>query len=215
MVRKGLLVIALLTTLILLVANPATARNEHAEWAEKVKRMEQIWVFDGTGTHNVGNLHMHVCNWGCFGSYPSSRWPTAEYPSAQWPANSGTEYLYIAGLWVGAKKGGIPVVSTSAYEIEMRPGLDENQRIYRAFEGSSGGARLPSPPDDDNDGLRDEDWLNGEDDDGDGQVDEDFQAISKQMFTCWFTDDEPTSVQVYPEHTPLGLKVRQESYQWE
>ena len=215
MVRKGLLVITIITTVSLLLVYPAMAKNEHAEWAEKMKRMEKIWVFDGTGIHNVGNLQMHVCNWGCFGSYPASRMPTAEYPSAQWPANSGTEYLFIAGLWVGAKNGGIPVVSTSAYDIEFRPGLDENQRIYRAFEGCTGGARLPSPPDDDNDGRIDEDWQNGEDDDADGQIDEDFAAISKQMFTCWFTDDEPTSVQVYPEHTPLGLKVRQESYQWE
>ena len=35
------------------------------------------------------------------------------------------------------------------------------------------------------------------------------------MFSCWFTDDQPTAVQRYPEHTPLHLKVRQESYQWE
>lgn len=217
MVRKGFIFIALSTLLALFFGSAALARNENeeADWIEKVKQMERVWVLDGTGVHNVGNLQMHVCNWGCFGSYPSSRWPTAEFPSAQWPANSGTEYLYIAGLWVGAKKGGIPVVSTSAYQIEMRPSTDELQTIYRAFEGMPNGARLPSPADDDKDGLEDEDWLNGEDDDFDGQIDEDFAAIGKQMFTCWFTDDEPTSVQVYPEHTPLGLKVRQESYQWE
>ncbi len=113
MIRKGCMLIALAATMISLFHSPASAREKDGEWSDKLKQLDQIWVFDGTGIHNVGNLQMHVCNWGGFGSYPSSRWPTAEFPSAQWPANSGTEYLYIAGLWIGAKKGGIPVVSTA------------------------------------------------------------------------------------------------------
>jgi hypothetical protein len=191
--------------------------NNAAAWAEKMKDLDKrIWVLDGTPVHNVGNLQMHVCNWGCFGSYPSSTFPTAEAPSAQWPANSGVEYLFIAGLWFGAKKGGVPVVSTAAYEQEFQPDpVDPVVRVYRSFEGAPGGARYPSPPDDDKDGRIDEDWLNGVDDDGDGKIDEDFAAIGKQMFSCWFTDDQPNAVQRFPEHTPLHLRVRQESYQWE
>ena len=216
MIRKGCILIALAAALIFLIDSPASARKEE-DWNDKLKQLDQIWVFDGSGIHNVGNLQMHVCNWGCFGSYPSSRWPTADFPSAQWPANSGVEYLYIAGLWIGARKGGIPVVSTAAYDREFRPpGTDApNARIYSSFEGIQNGARLPSPDDDDKDGLSDEDWPNGEDDDGDCKIDEDYGAIGKQMFTCWFTDDEPNAVQIYPEHTPLHLFVRQESYQWE
>ncbi len=217
MMQKGCLLPVLIALAASLVHSPASARNESAQWAEKLKKMEQIWVFDGSGIHNVGNLQMHVTNWGAFGSYPASNWPTAEFPSAQWPANSGTEYLYIAGLWIGAKNGGVPVVSTAAYDIEFRPPGAENPdaRIYRAFEGIQNGARLPSPADDDKDGEIDEDWQNGVDDDGDGNIDEDFGAIGKQMFTCWTTDDDPLSVQVNPEHTPLHLFIRQESYQWE
>ena len=217
MIRKGCMLIALVVMLIVMLHSPASARKEDREWNDKLKQLDQIWVYDGTGIHNVGNLQMHVCNWGCFGSYPGSRQPTGEYPSAQWPANSGVEYLYIAGLWIGARKGGIPVVSTAAYQIEFRPPgtEDPNAKIYTAFEGIQNGARLPSPDDDDKDGVSDEDWLNGEDDDGDGKIDEDFGAISKQMFTCWFTDDHPGASQRYPEHTPLHLFVRQESYQWE
>ena len=204
--------------MISLISSAAFARdNNAAAWAEKMKDLDQrVWVLDGTPVHNVGNLQMHVCNWGCFGSYPSSNFPTAEQPSAQWPANSGVEYLYIAGLWVGAKKGGVPVVSTAAYEQEFQPDpIDPNVRMYRSFEGAPGGARYPSPPDDDKDGRINEDWLNGVDDDGDGKIDEDFAAVGKQMFACWFTDDQPNAVQRYPEHTPLHLMVRQESYQWE
>ena len=194
----------------------AFARDNRA-WVENVKNLDRgVWQLDGTTVHNVGNLQMHVTNWGAIGSYPSSTFPTADAPSAQWPANSGVEYLYIAGLWVGAKKNGIPVVSTSAYEIEFQPeALDPVNRIYRSFEGAPGGARYPSPPDDDKDGAFDEDWLNGIDDDGDGRIDEDYAAVGKQMFSCWFTDNQPAAVQRNPEHTPLNLFVRQESYQWE
>ncbi len=217
MLRKMLITLMVAVLLGFTLYSPAFARNESAEWNDKIKQMERTWVFDGSGIHNVGNLQMHVTNWGCFGSYPSSNWPTAEYPSAQWPANSGVEYLYIAGLWIGAKKGGIPVVSTAAYDIEFRPpgNEDPNAIIYKAFEGIRNGARMPSPADDDKDGLIDEDWQNGVDDDGDGKIDEDFGAIGNQMFTCWFTDDNVTAQQIYPEHTPLHLFVRQESYQWE
>ncbi len=217
MIRKGCMLIALVSMLIFMLHSPASAKKEDREWNDKLKQLEQIWVYDGTGIHNVGNLQMHVTNWGCFGSYPASNWPIAEFPSAQYPANSGVEYLYIAGLWIGARKGGIPVVSTAAYQIEFRPpGTDDpNAKIYTAFEGIQNGARLPSPDDDDKDGVSDEDWQNGVDDDGDGKIDEDFGAIGKQMFTCWFTDDEPNATQIYPEHTPLHLFVRQESYQWE
>jgi len=207
--------IAVVALICLVVGLPALARDNNPESLEKLKSLERIMVLDGSAVHNVGNLQMNVTNWGVFGSYPSSNLDMAESPSAQWPANSTVEYLYVAGLWFGAKKGGIPVVSTAAYEAEFRPSIDPIDVIYRSFEGAIGGARLPSPPDDDKDGVANEDWLNGRDDDGDGLIDEDFAAIGKQMFSCWFTDDQPYSLQINPEHTPLGLFVRQESYQWE
>lgn len=213
--RKGW-VRAAAAALMLLIGTSVTGRDNNPRYDDLKDLNQKIWVYDGTPVHNVGNLQMHVCNWGAFGSMPGSRFPFADMPSAQWPSNSGVEYLYIAGLWVGVKKGGVPVVSTSAYEREFQPDpYDLNQKIYRSFESAPGGARFPSPPDDDKDGRIDEDWLNGLDDDGDGEIDEDFAAIGKQMFTCWFTDDMPNAVQSYPEHTPLHLKVRQESYQWE
>jgi hypothetical protein len=208
---------ALLLLLSLHAAVPLGAREaSNADLLKKLEAVENVLVIDGSGIHTVGRLQMHVCNWGSFGSYPDDRWLTSDYPSAQWPANSGVEYLYIAGLWVGAKRGGVPVVSTSAFDFgEFLPSNDPIDRIYEAFEGCSGGDRLPTPPDDDRDGVANEDWLNGRDDDGDGLVDEDFAAIGKQMFACEFTDDDPKTLLLSPEHTPLGLFVRQESYQWE
>jgi hypothetical protein len=113
-------------------------------------------------------------------------------------------------------RGGVPSVSTAAYQTEFRPTQFEEDKIYRAAEGFRGGSRLPSrEADDDKDGTVDEDWLNGRDDDEDGLIDEDYAAISKQMFSCWYTDNQAVSVQIFPEHNPLNLFVRQESYQWE
>ncbi len=207
----------IIASLLLVLTSGALARDSKYDSYDKLKDPDRIWVLDCSAIHNVGNLHMNVTNWGCFGSYPNSTQPTADCPSAQWPANSGVEHLFIAGLWVGARKGGIPVVSTAAFEREFRPPGNEDPlaRLYESFEGISGGARLPASADDDNDGQVDEDWRNGVDDDGDGAIDEDFAAISQQMFTCWFTDDHPQAAVVNPEHTPLHLFVRQESYQWE
>ena len=177
----------------------------------------RVLVLDGSNVHNVGELQMHLGNWGAFGSYPGSANPFADQPSAQWPAGSGVEYLYAAGLWVGALKAGVPAVSTSAFAAEFRPNQsDPRDIVYRTSEGSRGGSRAPAETaDDDQDGMIDEDWLNGFDDDFDGQIDEDFAAISKQMFASQYTDYGTASIQIYPNHNPLNLHVRQESYQWE
>jgi hypothetical protein len=177
---------------------------------------QRIFVQDGSNVHNIGELQMHVGNWGQFGSWPGSNRPYAEAPSAQWPAGSGVEYLFVAGLWIGALKSGVPAVSVAAYEAELRPSQDTRDIMYRAAEGARGGNRVPSTSaDDDKDGETDEDWLNGYDDDGDGEIDEDFAAISKQMFSCQYTDNQPSATQIFPQHNPLNVHVRQESYQWE
>lgn len=216
MFRRAVILMIVFSVGLLICPPDSLSRKIDSQWINKMKHMKWIWDHTGTGVHNIGNLQMHVTNWGAFGSYPSSRYPTNEFPSAQWPANSGVEYLYISGLWVGANMGDVKVVSTAAYQAEFQPdSKDELARIYASGEGAAGGARLPLPADDDKDGQIDEDWLNGYDDDGDGLIDEDFAAIGKQMFSCWFTDDQPTATKSYPEHTPLGLFVRQESYQWE
>lgn len=179
-----------------------------------------ILVFDGSGVHDIGELLLHTGNWGAFGSYPNTNYPISEFPSAEWPAGSGVEHLFISGLWVGARKGcvdgsTVPCVSTAAYEMELMPTDDPIDRFYHAYEGSAHGNRLPSPyADDDGDGLLDEDWLDGHDNDGDGMIDEDYAAISHQMFSSWFTDYEQAAVDLYPNHNPMHIMVRQESYQW-
>jgi hypothetical protein len=171
-------------------------------------------VLDGSCITSAGNLQINVTNFGFLGSMPRSAYGMADSPSAQWPAGSGIEYLYAAGLWIGAEVEGVPSVSTGYPENEFYPGDDPRDIVYRTLEGATGGRTYPGDADDDGDGLVDEDWVNGRDDDGDGLIDEDFAQIGSLMYTCWFTDDQPVAQRAWPEHTPLGLKVRQEVYQW-
>jgi hypothetical protein len=215
--RRARLLVAVMALWLIGSSTSSEARwNSRPPAKKKVPGLQRVVVNDGSNVHNVGELQMHVGNWGNFGSWPGSANTFSEAPSAQWPAGSGVEYLYVAGLWVGAVRGGVPAVTTAAFEFEFYPTADPVDKIYRSAEGMRGGNRPPSPDaDDDKDGVADEDWLNGHDDDMDGLIDEDYAAISKQMFSCWYTDDQPVSIQIFPEHNPLGLYVRQESYQWE
>ncbi len=196
-------------------------------WAESASAFseqdEPAWVggrngktLKGEFVHNVGSLQMNVTNWGVLGSFPGLGWDISDAPSAQWPAGSGVEYLYVAGLWVGAKQNGIPRVSTAYPDHEFFPGAGPTATVYESHEGGPGGSRPQhSFADDDLDGLIDEDPLDGIDNDDDGRIDEDFAAISNQMFRCKYRDDYPQSLQDSPDHYPMGIEIIQESYQWE
>jgi hypothetical protein len=210
-----------LVFLLIAISFPSISFGHYTPTKQDKKALQEggpdrVMVIDGSTVHNVGELQLFVGNWGDFGSWPGAGFPFSESPSAQWPAGSGVEYLFAAGLWVGAVKSGVPAVSTAAYTWEFRPTSDPIDKMYFSAEGDMGGNRLPSPSaDDDNDGKIDEDYKDGRDNDGDGKVDEDFAAISKQMFSCWYTDDQPIATQLYATHNPLHIMVRQESYQWE
>ena len=215
--RAGVFLASLfLVILILIFFGTAYSRDRSADVPDKqLDGLSLVLVNDGSNVHDVGELHTHVGNWGIFGSMPTTTLPFAFAPSAEWPAGSGIEHLYVSGLWVGAIKNGMPAVSTASFQFEFMPTDSPIDIIYRSFEGNSGGARLPSSSaDDDGDGMIDEDWLDGHDNDMDGMIDEDYAAISDQMFSCWFTDDQPISTLLYPDHNPLNIMVRQESYQW-
>jgi hypothetical protein len=211
-----LILCMVLCAALLIQPRIAYARVYSADSQKEGPVPARVPVTDGSNVHNVGELLVHVGNWGIFGSMPGTGVPFAFAPSAEWPAGSGVEHLFISGLWVGAKKNDIPAVSTAAFEFELRPTDDPIDVIYRSFEGDAGGIRWPSgDADDDGDGDVDEDWLDGRDNDGDGLIDEDFAAISDQMFSCWFTDDQTiVADSLYAQHEPLPILVRQESYQW-
>ena len=172
-------------------------------------------VIDGSPVHDVGTLWVHAANWGAIGSLPGSGAPYAGAPSAQFPGGSDVEYLFYGGLWVGGIVDGVSRVSTAAYASEFQPLADPRDIVYRTAYGAFGGQRLPSPgADDDWDGRVDEDILDGYDNDGDGLIDEDFAAASDQMMSRVFRDDTPGITDIYPQHVPMHLVVREESYQF-
>jgi hypothetical protein len=192
----------------------ALANDRGGPAGDKLDKAAAALVIDGSRVQYAGNLQMNVTNFGFLGSMPNARLPMSDFPSAQWPAGSGIEYLYAAGIWVGAARTGIPSVSTGYPETEFYPPEDPIDVIYEGYEGAPGGGNYPGKADDDGDGRVNEDWLNGRDDDGDGRIDEDYAAIGNLMYSCWYTDDQETSTRVWPEHTPLHVRVRQETYQW-
>ena len=67
-------------------------------------------------THNRNNMLLSVTNFGCFGSQAGSYLDceTGESaPSCEFPAGSKSNYLAVAGLWVGAIVDYDTVVSTA------------------------------------------------------------------------------------------------------
>jgi hypothetical protein len=199
--------------LLFLAVTGAPARDETP--AKRDNGPSRTLVLDGSPVHDVGIVSVHASNWGMFGSMPGTSSTFSGAPSCEWPAGSRVEYLFAGGLWVGAVRDGIPAVSTSLYQYEFRPTVDPGDIVYRAAQGDAGGARVPMPEaDDDHDGQIDEDWHDGYDNDFDRFADEDYAAISDQMFSRRFQDDTPEAVAIYPEHRPMHLAVREESYQW-
>ncbi len=180
--------------------------------------------------HSVGQLLLHVSNLGYFGDWDADL--TA--PSAEWPAGSGHEYLYAGGIWVGGivlnPVTGLQdtLVSAAVYQQEFRPDPDDlSDTIFETWEGAANSIRLG---DDDNDCVEhlqdpldpfewfDEDPFDGVDNDDDGLTDEDYAAISQQMYTMKYEDtyeeDVNENAPAGDEHTSMGLRVMQQSYQW-
>jgi hypothetical protein len=197
-----------------LFAGAASAISPAAQRATDPPADKAI-VLDGHVVHDVGNIRHHVGNWGLIGSAPGLSTTFSDAPSAMWPPASGNEYLWAAGLWVGARVGGVPRVTTAGYSSEFRPTPAPADTIHPTATGAPGGNRYPWPdPDDDGDGVEDEEALNGLDDDGDGLIDEDYAAFGDQQFVCAYNDLEPEIVSVHPDHVPLGLRIVQQSIQW-
>nr|MEE4266930.1 FlgD immunoglobulin-like domain containing protein [Candidatus Krumholzibacteria bacterium] len=200
--------------LMLVTASLALLLPAGMAWS-RVDNADKEVVVDGRYVHNVGELWHHVTNWGMLGSAPSVPTTFFDSPSAMWPGGSGDEYLWAAGLWVGGTVLGERLVSTGAWATEFLPTEAAVDSIYRTLIGAPGGARYPwANADDDGDGLEDEEILNGLDDDGDGLVDEDFAALADQHFVCGYTDYEPAIMENHPDHTPLNVKIVQQSMQW-
>ena len=214
------------TALAVTLATPALA------WVELFDPLDSwredphgVHITDGSYVMNVGELHINITNHGLIGSQFSIQSTLSDAPSAQWPAGSGVEYLWSAGLWVGGIQLGSPLVSTGQYDMEFRPGDDARDTIYEGISGiltrppgnaDASGRRAPQAAnDDDDDGLIDEEILNGYDDDDDGLIDEDFGQAGNQMMVCTMYDNTRIARELYADHVPLNLEVIMQTYAWE
>jgi hypothetical protein len=170
-------------------------------------------VVDGSMVHDVGRLHLNITNFGLIGSHYSNNTTYSHAPSGRWPGAEGPNHLYAAGLWIGGVQLGERRVSTGQYETEIRATLEPEDIIYATAWDAPQASRYPFPdPDDDADGLEDEDPPNGHDDDQDGLIDEDGAGIGDQHFRAEMFDIFATDY--FPDHVPLNLAIRQESFQW-
>ena len=61
---------------------------------------QKTFRLDGHFVHNVGRIQLQITNIGETGNQNNPSRTTV--PSCEWPPGSGNDYLYAAGLWVGA-----------------------------------------------------------------------------------------------------------------
>ncbi len=142
----------------------------------------------------VGNIGLTVTNYGTIGNrnaYFRERRPSCEYPRG-----SRIEHLYQGGLWVGAisRSSGQTLVSTGAHD-RLFTGTPQ---IRPEFASDAGAGVLERSS------LQESRFF-------------DENAVSHQDFVSWFTDSyrrNPTTGDTIPDHNPLNITVRQESYAW-
>jgi hypothetical protein len=160
--------------------------------------------------HNAGKVCMNIVNYGYFGNegYTQSTALTDPCPPENWapqceyPCGSGQQYLYQAGLWIGA------LIVEHGYETKrvsvgtdgwLNPSINE----FWPGEGAANGIieRTKRPG-----------YTNCL-----GEYVTDPNAISDQDFICTYTDTLNQTPYVIPDaidgrHRPLGIKVTQTSY---
>ncbi|MGA9116792.1 MAG: hypothetical protein WB626_08460 [Bacteroidota bacterium] len=142
---------------------------------------------------SVGNLRLTVTNFGTIGTR-NSYWP--DQPSCEYPAGSRIEHVYQGGLWVGgvSRLSGQTLVSTGATDRAS------GNRIGAGYEFTS---ELEA-------GLTERSSL------PESRF-YDPEAISHQDFLAVCSDlnrRNPSTGDTIPEHTPMGIVVRQKSFAW-
>ena len=146
-------------------------------------------------THNIGNIHMTITNYGMLGTkfhfVPVP--PEYDQPSCQFPAYSDIEYLFAGGLWIGA------VVD---YDTLVSVGHDGwqwvNEMFPEAYPNGNIIVRSNIPMDSDYH--------------PDARSEQDYIAV------YYDTLNDPMIVPVDPDddrnHIPLNAKITQKSYAW-
>jgi hypothetical protein len=140
----------------------------------------------------IGNIGLTISNFGVIGTR-NAYWPTQ--PSCEYPLGSRIEHIYQGGLWVGAvARDGQQHVSTGATDRASSSRIGQDYEF--TSELSSGVTQRSS--------LSESQYFSE-------------SAVSHQDFIAFYSDlntKNPTTGDTIPQHVPLGLRVRQESYAW-
>jgi len=142
---------------------------------------------------SVGNIALTVSNFGVIGTR-NAYWPSQ--PSCEYPRGSRIEHLYQGGLWVGAvsRSSGQQHVSTGATDRASSSRIGQGYEF--TSEISSNIVQRSS--------LSESQFFSE-------------AAVSHQDFVSFYSDlnrRNPTTGDTIPDHVPLDLRIRQESYAW-
>ena len=146
--------------------------------------------------HETGLIHMTITNFGLIGSLYSIDDEFGSYerlPSCEYPAESGVEYLYGGGLWVGAIVGDDTLVSVgfeSRYELhEMLPAFYDTALIVRHSKNPLDSNYYP-------------------------------RTVSELDYIAVYYDTTTSGMYIYEDpfdsrpHIPLNIEVTQKSFSW-
>jgi len=114
-------VLIILMLLIVFVVS-AFARTHSVPVADK--------KFDTSQVHKTGNIWLRVTNYGFFGSGETEpKWPSLEYPGG-----TSIDYLYLGGLWFGAKKVRRDHLDRKYFWLNNPPNADDDVVLYGDYE---------------------------------------------------------------------------------
>ncbi len=177
----------------LLAVPPTQSRNERPLPTIQKSAIDDYWHY-----HDVGNLGLTVTNYGVLGEgYNNPDQPSCMYKLYANNPREQVEHMSFGGLWIGGRGGpsGGVHVSTAIVDGVFEAGEEGFEFTNTASEGDTIQIRssiVTSP------------YF-------------DPQAVSHQDFVAQFTDINtrvPGTDFEIPNHTPLGLSIKLESYAW-
>lgn len=158
--------------------------------AQEFQKLSKVLKDDNSKFTSVGNIGLTITNFGMYG-HGFTLWP--RQPNCEYPRGSGIEHIFSGGLWVGGLVDGQVRVTTGSVDVSSvgtRGGGFEFTNAPEALiieRSSLLTSKYFSP-----------------------------NAISHQDFIAEYTDTNTrlTTGEIIPDHIPLGISVRQESYAW-
>ncbi len=185
---------------VVVQSSPAWSRSLIAKKLSEVSPRPESAQESGSQirVHKAGRMQFLVTNNGTFGYedfFNPPIDPETGEPAVycEYPAGSGVNHVFLGAIWIGAKVGFDTLVST---------GHDGWWRVTEFYpedttaSGITKRSRLPASPNYSPDAISDEDFLT--------------------TFCDTLTDPQhvwPDPFELRP-HTPLGLRIEQESYAW-